>query len=92
MKIVVETQEIKNSLISQSLYIHNFMEVVKYKKKGKNKKKWIGLDIDKCSMFAHIYLNPDIIVVESDNKNFPIPPPSQLIKEGQDAIPKPPKK
>lgn len=65
MKIYVDTEEQKEDLINQSKYIHDFLEVVKYKNKnGKVEEKWIGLDSDKAGSLMHIYMAPEIIVVE----------------------------
>ncbi len=63
MIIYVDTEEQKQDLLKQSKYIHDFMEVVRYKKDGKVKEKWIGLDSDKAGSLMHLYMAPDIIVV-----------------------------
>jgi len=71
MKIYVNTEEEKQELLNQSKYIHDFLEVVKYKnEKGKKKTKWIGLDSNKANTLMHIYMSPDIIVVEDDSKKI----------------------
>lgn len=45
MIIYVDTEEEKEDLLNQSKYIHDFLEVVKYKtKSGEIKERWIGLD------------------------------------------------
>ena len=65
MQIIVNSEEEKQDILNQSKYIHDFLEVVKYKnKKGKNKEKWIGLDPDKAGILMHIYMCPDIVVIE----------------------------
>jgi len=70
MKIIVESEELKDELLEQSKYVHDFLEVVKYKnKKGKNKEKWIGLDSDKAGMLMHLYLNPEMIEIEEVEKS-----------------------
>jgi len=67
MEIHVNSQEEKDNLIKQSQYIHDFVKVVKSRKKNGGKKtKWIGLDSDKAGTLMHIYLNPDMIVVKND--------------------------
>ena len=64
MKIYVDTEEEKQDLIKQSKYIHDFLEVVKFKTKdGKIKERWIGLDSDKCGGLMHIYMAEQIIIV-----------------------------
>lgn len=64
MKIYVDTEEQKKELLRQSEYIHDFVEVIKFKTKdGKIKEKWIGLDSDKAGTLMHIYMNPDMIIV-----------------------------
>ena len=48
MKIIVSSQEIKDELIAQSEYVH-----------------WLEcIDSDKAGMLMHIYMNPDMIIVE----------------------------
>ena len=64
MKIYVDTEEQKQELLRQSEYIHDFLEVIKFKTKDGNiKEKWIGLDYDKAGTLMHIYMNPDMIIV-----------------------------
>jgi len=70
MKIVVKSEELKNQILEQSKYVHDFLEVVKYKnKKGEKKEKWIGLDSDKAGLLMHLYLNPDMIEVVEEEKS-----------------------
>lgn len=64
MKIYVDSEEQKQDLLEQSKYIHDFLEVVRYKKDGKVKEKWIGLDSDKAGSLMHLYMVPDIIIVK----------------------------
>lgn len=65
MQIIVNSEEDKQKLIEESKYIHDFLEVVKYKsKKGKKKSKWIGLDSEKAGALMHIYMCPEIIIVK----------------------------
>jgi len=67
MIIHVNTEEEKQDLLNQSKYIHDFLEVVKFKDKdGKRIEKLIGLDSDKAGSLMHIYMAPDIIVVKKD--------------------------
>lgn len=64
IKIYVDTEEEKQELLNQSEYIHDFVEIVKYKTKtGEVKEKWIGLDSDKAGSLMHIYMAPEIIIV-----------------------------
>jgi len=64
MKIIVNSEEQKEMLIEQSKYIHDFMEVVRYRDKNNMiREKWVGLNSDKAGILMHIYTNPDIIVV-----------------------------
>lgn len=66
MKIYVDTQEQKLELLKESKYIHDFLEVIKIKTKdGKIKEKYIGLDPYKAGTLMHIYMNPDIIIVNN---------------------------
>lgn len=66
MKIYVDSEEQKQDLLEQSKYIHDFLEVVRYKKDGKVKEKWIGLDSDKAGSLMHLYMVPDIIIVKEN--------------------------
>ena len=64
MKIYVDTEDEKQDLINQSKYVHDFLEVVKFKTKdGKIKERWIGLDSDKAGGLMHIYMAEHIIIV-----------------------------
>ena len=64
IKIYVDTEEEKQELLNESEYIHDFVEIVKYKTKtGEIKEKWIGLDSDKAGSLMHIYMAPEIIIV-----------------------------
>lgn len=64
IKIYVDTEKEKQELLNQSKYIHDFVEIVKYKTKtGEVKEKWIGLDSDKAGSLMHIYMAPEIIIV-----------------------------
>ena len=64
IKIYVDTEEEKQELLNQSKYIHDFVEIIKYKtKSGEVKEKWIGLDSDKAGSLMHIYMAPEIIIV-----------------------------
>jgi hypothetical protein len=67
MKIIVESEEIKQKLIKESEYIHDF--VVRCYLKRKGAQRCICLDSDKAGIFMHIYTNPDIIEVQNpENK------------------------
>ena len=62
IKIIVDSEELKQKVLEQSEYIHYFCEIIK---PGINlKSKYIGLDSDKAGMLMHFYMNPDMIVVE----------------------------
>lgn len=64
IKIYVSTEEEKEIIINQSRYIHDFLEVVKYKTNNGIKQKYIGLDSDKANFLMHIYMAPEIIIVD----------------------------
>lgn len=61
MKIIVETQELKDELIAQSKYVHDYWYVRRNRKNGKLS--FHGLDSDKAGILMHIYTNPDLIIV-----------------------------
>jgi hypothetical protein len=62
MKILVESEELKQEILKQSEYIHNFLiNKDDIKNLGKN---WIvGLDSDKAGILMHLYSNPDLIEI-----------------------------
>ena len=51
MKIIVNSQEEKDTLIEESEYIHYHQNV----------------DTDNCNTFAHIYLQPELIEVRNED-------------------------
>lgn len=65
MKIYVSNSIEKENILRQSEYIHDFLEIIKYRnKKGEVKEKLIGLDSNKAGALMHIYMNPDVIVIQ----------------------------
>lgn len=62
MKILVESEELKQEILEQSQYVHDFLiDKDDIKNLGKN---WIiGLDSDKAGILMHLYTNPDLIEV-----------------------------
>jgi hypothetical protein len=63
MKIIVESEELKQEIVKQSEYIHNFL-INKDDIKGLGKDWIIGLDSDKAGILMHLYMNPQIIEVK----------------------------
>jgi hypothetical protein len=61
MKIIVKTKELKEELIDQSKYIHDYMYIKRSRRTGKSKV--YGLDSEKAGILMHIYTNPEIIEV-----------------------------
>lgn len=61
MKILVETEELKQEILKQSKYIHDYMYVRRSRKTGKTKIH--GLNSDYAGILMHIYTNPEIIEV-----------------------------
>ena len=66
MKIIVETEELKQEILKQSEYIHDFL-INKDDVKGLGKDWMIGLDSDKAGILMHIYMAPEIIEVVKKN-------------------------
>lgn len=62
MKIIVQSEELKQEIIKQSEYVHNFL-INKDDIKGLGKDWLIGLDSDKAGILMHIYMEPQIIEV-----------------------------
>ena len=51
IKIIVDSEELKQEILAESEYIHNFLEIIK---PGISlKTKWIGLDSDKAGSLMH---------------------------------------
>ena len=66
MTILVETQELKDELLKESKYLHDYVYIGRSRKTGKTN--WYGLDSTKAGILMHLYLNPDLIqVVEKTN-------------------------
>jgi hypothetical protein len=62
MKIIVETEELKQEILKQSEYIHNFL-INKDDIKNLGKDWLIGLDSNKAGILMHLYMAPQIIEV-----------------------------
>lgn len=62
IKIIVDSEKLKQQLIDESEYIHDFVEFT-----GLFKKQVISLDSDKANTLMHIYENPDLITVIKNN-------------------------
>ena len=65
MKIIVESEELKQEILKQSEYIHDFL-INKDDVKGLGKDWMIGLDSYKAGILMHIYMSPQIIEVKQD--------------------------
>jgi hypothetical protein len=64
MKIIVDSEELKQEILKQSEYIHDFL-VNKDDIKGLGKNWLIGLDSDKAGILMHLYMAPEIIEVQT---------------------------
>ena len=64
MRIIVETEELKQEILEQSKYIHDFL-IYKDDVKGLRKDWLIGLDSDKAGILMHLYMAPQIIEVNT---------------------------
>ena len=62
MKIIVESEELKQEILKQSEYLHDFL-IIKDDVKSLGKEWVIGLDSDKAGILMHIYMAPEIIEV-----------------------------
>ena len=67
MKIIVESEELKQEILKQSQYIHDFL-INKDDIKGLGKDWLLGLDSDKAGILMHLYMTPEIIKVQTDDK------------------------
>ena len=65
--IEVETEELKQQILEQSEYIHDFL-IDKHDIKKLDKNWLIGLDSDKAGILMHLYMAPHIIEVDSTIK------------------------
>jgi hypothetical protein len=68
MKIIVETEEIKQEILKQSEYIHDFL-INKDDVKSIGKDWIIGLDSDKAGILMHLYMAPQIIEVKKSEQS-----------------------
>jgi hypothetical protein len=66
IKIIVDSEELKQDLIKEFEYVHDFMARCYLKRKGAQR--LIGLDSDKAGSLMHIYMCPDIIEVVKPNE------------------------
>lgn len=64
MKIIVESEELKEEILKQSKYVHDFL-ITKDATKDLSKDWMIGLDSDKAGILMHIYMAPQIIEVKA---------------------------
>jgi len=55
MKIIVETEEQKQKLLTESEFIHNTL---------------INEDVEKWSTLGHLYVVPEIIIVEEKDESL----------------------
>ena len=62
MKIIVESEQLKQEILKQSEYIHDFL-INKDDVKDLGKDWLIGLDSDKAGILMHLYMAPQIIEV-----------------------------
>jgi hypothetical protein len=65
MEIIVESEELKQQLLEQSKYVHDYVYIKRSRNTGKET--WYGLDSDKAGILMHLYINPDIIKVKTLN-------------------------
>jgi hypothetical protein len=65
MKIIVESEELKQEILKQSEYIHDFL-INKDDIKGLGKDWILGLDSDKAGILMHLYMAPEIIEVKTE--------------------------
>lgn len=61
LKIIVENEEIKRTLLDESEYIHDFLLI-----SGAFKNNILELNPDKTNLLTHIYKNPDLIEVNKE--------------------------
>lgn len=63
MKIIVESEELKQEILEQSEYIHDFL-ITNSDIQNLDKDWIIGLDSDKAGILMHLYMAPQIIEVD----------------------------
>ena len=62
IKIIVDSEELKQQILRESKYVHDYKLVIRSNKTGKEK--MYMLDDQKAGLLMHIYTNPDIIEVK----------------------------
>ena len=65
MQIIVESEELKQQLLEESKYVHDYVYIKRSRKTGKET--WYGLNSDKAGILMHLYINPDMIKVKTLN-------------------------
>lgn len=63
MKIYVDSEELKQELLEQSKYIHDFMVMINNNDEDNY---MFGLNSDKAGILMHLYLNSDMIIVDKN--------------------------
>jgi hypothetical protein len=62
IKILVESEELKQKILKQSKYVHDFL-ITKDDINNLDKNWIIGLDSEKAGILMHLYINPTLIEV-----------------------------
>jgi len=65
MEIIVDSEELKQRLLEESKYVHDYVYIKRSRKTGKET--WHALDNDKAAIIMHLYTNPDLIKVKTLN-------------------------
>lgn len=68
MKIIVESEKLKQEILEQSKYIHDFL-IDRNDIKNLGKDWLIGLDSDKAGILMHLYMAPQLIEIDPAIKN-----------------------
>jgi hypothetical protein len=66
MEIIVDSEELKQRLLEESKYVHDYVYIKRSRKTGKET--WHALDNDKAAIIMHLYTNPDLIKVKTLSK------------------------
>lgn len=62
IKIIVDSEELKQKILEESEYIHNYVEYAT--DPDGDDEIWYCLDSDKAGSLMHLYMCPEIIIVE----------------------------
>lgn len=62
IKIIVDSEELKQQILKESKYVHDYKLIIRSNKTGKEK--MYILNDEKAGLLMHLYMHPDLIEVK----------------------------